>query len=65
MIIFENMAKRCGKTILIETAWKNLKCQKCEEVLILKQDNEFQSIKVCPVCHAKYIYLKKLKHGDN
>lgn len=59
MIIIDNMAKRYGKTILIEAAWKNLKCQKCEEV---KKENE-QLRKEHQEMLEKYLLLK-LKIGE-
>ena len=52
---------RTGKTFMQEMKWKNLKCEDCNEELIIDSSNEYEEIKICPECGKKHLLIKKIR----
>lgn len=48
-----------GKVLTTEEKWKNISCEKCNIKMILEEENNFESIKICPKCREKIILIKK------
>ena len=53
----------CGKAIILENKWKNLKCKKCDGELKIIKDNGFEEVKECVDCGWRAILVKKIR-GD-
>ena len=53
---------RCGKQLVTELKWKNLQCENhCDGELYIKDTNEYEELKICPVCGKKYLLIRKLR----
>ena len=49
-----------SKCIIQEKAWENMKCSKCNVLLVDDHQTDEVDFKVCPVCGEKVARIKKI-----
>ena len=51
-----------GKCLIGDIEWENLKCSKCDVLLVVDHSTSDVDFKVCPLCGETYARIKRVNY---